>query len=570
MARDLYVVLDDIGMGTYQFVQLLLLGGVMISDGAEILVSSSLLGALKEAWHLTPMVRGAMMSTIFVGVFAGGLLGGSIGDAYGRRRAVLLAYVGICVFGLATALAQGPISMLVARFFFGASFGCGMGPGIALQVETAPSSWRAHILNLGGLWFAMGEIYTSVLLILFMPDLTDPSGTHWRWVTGLSMLPGLVLFPFTWLLLQESPHFLLGQGRRTEAIQGLEYIAHMNNQGDKVEGLDGTDPALRLQLPIPGDDEDGDQSSTPAEATSSLLESENASGVDSSGLRARVVGRASKDGAGSSSLAEGSRSLVEQMMEERKSAKRITVKESMGVLFGEKYRGIVFGGAYLCFLANFLFYGLTYTLPQIFASLHHDLEPAFQVLIISMCDLPGVLFSFFLLRSTWIGHRDGLVLLSASAAVLNLTLISIDHGKYGLYVGLPSAYLAKYTASAFFTLAYVYLSEVFPAKVRSSGLSICIAAGRVGSMIAPLIVESIHKKGFELGAHAPFLILTSILCVLGIGIIKSTLHFELKNAPLQEGIEGASAASGGQEAASGSQGRRVSKKLDPDMPAPAG
>ena len=54
-------------------------------------------------------------------------------------------------------------------------------------------------------------------------------------VTGLSMLPDLLLFPFTWLLLQESPHFLLGQGRRTEAIQALEYIAHMNNQGEKVE-----------------------------------------------------------------------------------------------------------------------------------------------------------------------------------------------------------------------------------------------------------------------------------------------------------------------------------------------
>lgn len=543
----------------------------MISDGAEILVSSSLLGALKEAWHLTPMVRGAMMSTIFVGVFVGGLVGGSIGDAYGRRKAVVLAYVGLCVFGLGTAAAQGPISMLAFRFFFGASFGCGMGPGIALQVETAPSKWRAHILNLGGLWFTMGEIYTSVLLILFMPDLTDPTGTNWRWVTGLSMIPGFVLFPFTWLLLQESPPFLLGQGRRTEAIQALEYIAHMNNQGDKVEGLDGTDPVLRLQSPMPCDDEDGVQSSTPAEATSSLLESETSNGVDSSGLRARVVGRASKDGEGSLSqgLAEGSRSIAEQMEEERKSAKRITVKESMGVLFSEKYRAIVFGGAYLCFLANFLFYGLTYTLPQIFASLHHDLEPAFQVLIISICDLPGVLLAFFLIRSTWIGHRDGLVMLAAAAAVLNLTLISIDHGKTGLYVGLPSAYLAKYMASAFFTLSYVYLSEVFPAKVRSSGLSICIAAGRVGSMIAPLIVESIHKKGFELGAHAPFLILTSMLCLVGIAIIRSTLHFELKNAPLQEGIPETSAAPAGQ-ASSESQERRLSKKLDPDMPAPAG
>jgi MFS family permease len=476
------------------------------------------------------MVRGAMMSTIFVGVLCGGILGGSIGDTYGRRRAILLSYVGICVFGTATAAANGPIAMLILRFFFGASFGMGMGPGVAMQAETSPTSWRGHIINLGGLWFTIGEIYTAVLLILFMPDLTDPDGTHWRMVIVLSMIPGFVLFPCTYLLLQESPHFLLSNGRHKEACDSLEYIAYMNRADDKVEGLDGADPARRLALPAPNA-QTSDQNDTAASA--SLLER-------SSSSSAREV------------------QVQEEEVVDAHNFKPVSFTEAFKILFNSEYRSIILGGSYLCFLSNFLFYGLTYSLPQIFENLGKELSPSVQVLIISCCDLPGVLLAFFLIYCKTIGHRDGLAYMAAVASVLCLTLISIDHGEKGLYVGLPSAYLLKYVAAAYFTLAYVYLSEVFPSKVRSTGLSFCIAAGRTGSIFAPLIVESLHIKGLEIGEHAPFLMLTSCLCVLGIVVIKTCLHFELKNQPLAEDVQMTRRTSKGSES------------YDPSAPAPAG
>lgn len=553
MGRNVNEVLNDVGLGPYHFVQLLLIGGVMISDGAEILVSSSLLTALKSIWDLTPMVRGLMMSTIFVGVFIGGLIGGQIGDVYGRRKAILISYCGIVCFGLATAAAQGPISMLILRFFFGAAFGCGMGPGVAMQVETAPTNWRSHIINLGGLWFTIGEVYTSVLLIMFMPDLTDNDGTHWRWVTLLSMVPGFLLFPFTYFLLQESPHFLVAQGRREEAVHALHYIATMNHQVDKLEGLDGTDPDQRLHIPTGGeaaaaleDTEEGEQG-----ASASLLESAGSS----------------KDTRRTSTSSTQSARSIDLALQEERAVKKVTMKESLGLLFSPDYRSIVIGGAYLCFLANFLFYGFTYALPQIFAKIGKDLEPAVQVLIISICDLPGVLLAFFLLYAKTIGHRDGLAILAGCAAVLSLTLISIDHGEEGLYIGLPSAYLVKYVSSAFFTLSYVYLSEVFPSKIRASGLSLCIAFGRVGSILSPIIVESLHIKGFKWGEHSPFMILTSMLALLGIVMIKGCLYFELKNQALQD-----SAPPRGESAASSSKDERRNSKtpVDPETPAPAG
>jgi len=502
MARDLNEIITDIGIGPYQFMQLILVGGIMLTDGAEILLASSLLTALQEVWHLTGLQKGMMMTIVFVGVFVGGLIGGTIADVYGRRKAILLSYVGLVIFGASIALAQGPMSMLILRFLFGICYGAGVAPSMVMLVETAPSIWRAHIMNISSIGFMFGEVYVSVLLIIFMPDLIDPLGENWRLVTLLAVVPGFVFCCLCFVLLQESPHYLLQQGKREEALKAVQYIAVMNHKAGKIEGLN------ELQLPVAG------------EATA-LIES---------------------SAAGSASLTtpDGSqRSTAGSTEPANQPGVFAKVQESIVVLSSREYRGIVIGGAYLCFLGNFLFYGLTYALPQVFQRLHHGLAPAYQVLVVSICDLPGVILVFFLIYAKSISHRDGLMVLAACSAVLSLSLISIEHGAEGLYAGLPSAYLLKYTSAAFFTLSYVYLSEVFPASVRSSAIALCISAGRVGSMSAPLIVEALHVEDFELGMldhkklpHAPYLMLTSVLCILAIVFIKMFLHFELKNAPL--------------------------------------
>lgn len=543
MGRDLNTIIDDIDMGAYHWVQLLLLGGVMISDGAEILVASSVLTALKDQWHMTGIVRGLMMSTIFVGVFFGGLVGGNIADTYGRRRGILLSYAGICFFGLLTACAQGPASMLFLRFFFGASFGCGMGPGVTLQVETAPSTWRAHVINLGGIFFTFGEVYTSVLLIIFMPDLTDPTGHNWRWVTLLSMIPGFLLLPFAFFLLQESPAFLLGAGRRKEAIESLQYIAHMNNAADKVLDLDSNDPAKRLefsgQVAICGDAHGGHHVESVERGESAVPETIGAESGEAAGLLDSATdGIRQRGGRGSTSSSSRDPDIPADVPVRRRRRSIEVAQEGWTVLFSPEYRSIVFGGAYLCCLCNYLFYGLTYALPQMFGDLKGTgMTPAVQVLIVSICDLPGVFLAFLLIYSQGISHRASLMWLAFSGAILSLSLMTLETAKgapQGLYIGLPSAYLLKYVSAALFTLTYVYISEVFPARVRATGVSICISAGRLGSMGAPLIVESLKRKGFFLGEHAPYLMLTSALCAIAIVVVRLCLHFERKNASLVE------------------------------------
>lgn len=477
----------------------------MISDGAEIMVSSSVLGALKDVWNLSGLVRGAMMSIIFVGVCVGGFIGGAMADAYGRRISILSSYIGIVIFGAASAAAQGPISMVCLRFCFGASFGLGNAAGVSLQVETCPTNWRGHVVNLSGIWFTLGEVYTACILMVFMPDLTDPAGEVWRYVTLLSIVPGLILIPFAFLLLHESPHYLLTKGRYDEAVATTQYIAQLNSKTEAANELAGDDPSRKLASKLPNVNEH-----------TALVARRRSFGSTSSAAQAALVAGAGRQ--------EG----------QAGQGQASSVRSAWSILFGIDYRCIVLGGAYICFLSNFMFYGLTYSLPQIFGHLRAEIKPAFEILITSLFSLPGVLLAFFLLASQSIGHRNGMAILAGASAIFQLMMISIDHGEKWIYVGLPAAYFAKWTATSFFTIAYVYLGEVFPSSCRAFALSFCISCGRLGSILAPVLFQVCHKKDFVLGEHAIFLIMTAAFALIGVLVIKLALYFELKNEPLQD------------------------------------
>ncbi|CAK8990787.1 Gallate transporter (Gallate permease) [Durusdinium trenchii] len=147
---DLDEITEDIGLGRFQLLQQLLVSGVRLADGAEILISSAVLSILQQDWELSPALKGGMMSVIFIGVFFGNLIGGPAADTYGRRVSVLMAYFGLVICGFSSAASTGPTSMLLARFFFGLCYGFGMGPSLTLQAQghtstTTCASERLHI-----------------------------------------------------------------------------------------------------------------------------------------------------------------------------------------------------------------------------------------------------------------------------------------------------------------------------------------------------------------------------------------------------------------------------------------
>jgi MFS transporter, putative metabolite:H+ symporter len=490
---DLNEIIEDIGVGRFHLLQQFLLAGTRMADGAEVLISSCVLAVLQSEWHLTPVLKGFMMSIIFVGVACGSFFGGYLADAFGRRKAILGSYIGLIIFGTLTATTQGPWQMVAARFCFGISYGLGVGPSVTLQVETCPKAWRGHMVNLGSIFFTTGGIFAAVLLLVFIPDLDEnrrlqvKGWESWRYVTALAACPALIILPFAALLLHESPHFLVANNRHAEAVQTVKSMAYQN----------GTEQVV---APITADSEV--PSARPAASERSRLLPDQAS---------RQVTTSSPPG-----------------------ESRAHIRGFRDVVLNEEYKYILLGGSYLCFLANFLFIGLTYAMPQVLRTLKQKLQlsmhPAYEILLLTFCDFPGIALAALCLRDKEFGHRTCLTIVSLLMGLLLLCHLCIDEGVY--YVALPAAYLNKLLSGVYFTISYVYLTEVFPSAYRASASSICMGAGRLGSIIAPVVFEMLKNMFWR--PNAAFWIFSAVLCFIGCLSNRYLLTFELKGEPLED------------------------------------
>jgi len=526
MRKDVNEAIEQIGFARYQVVQAIALCGLCISDGAEILIASGTLPGLAKGWSIEPFMRGCLVSGIFVGVLFGNLLGGLSADALGRRPTVLAAYAGLIVAGGCSCLAQGARGLLCARLLFGVFYGMGIGPSLALQVETSPSRWRAHVVNLQYLALVVGEIFAAALLVVFMPHLSGAEvQASWRWVVGIAVLPAACLFPFACAFLQESPHYLVSNGRHAAAKHALYSMAKFSGDTETMEEMAPrgaaysgvptvviAPPRLTSRTPLVWSLPQSDSEKTGwTNRTHTETMTDNSSVVDS-----WTTG----------------------------SQEHTTFLQRAAFVLTSEYLRIVLGGAFMCFVSNLQFFGLTYALPQIFkynSMPQVRLLPATEMLVVSCCDVPGMLLAFYLSSASEIGHRESLTTLALVSGVLMLALTSINRGTEFFWAGLPCAALAKFTGTALFGLTYAYLAEVFPSSVRATALSLCMAGGRLGSIAAPVLFEVLAVEGLRVGPHAPYMVVSALVCFAGVVVIKHTLTFELKNEPLED-VSGKTAA----------------------------
>merc|ERR1740130_228078 len=140
--------------------------------------------------------------------------------------------------------------LLVFRFAFGVALGIGMAPAISMLVECSPTRWRGHMVNgVTGLMFGFGLLYACLIILVYMPDLDGGRNPRtWRYVTALSVLPCLIVFPFVFLLMPESPHYLAGRGMHLEALGVLRFMAFMNHRGEVMRVLEDEESLVREEM----------------------------------------------------------------------------------------------------------------------------------------------------------------------------------------------------------------------------------------------------------------------------------------------------------------------------------
>lgn len=218
-------LIERIGFGCGQLKVLFSGGGCWLADGAELLLLSSVTRAVADEWDLDRWERGLITSIVFVGVLAGNLISGYMGDHLGRRAPLLLSYVGICAFSLLSVLATGFYSITFFRFWVGASFGIGQPAFNALVGETTPAAFRVTMSAMAQMLFSAGELYSAVLIMLQDPQMQD---LNWRKLVCWGAMPSFIFLLLALLFLTESPAWLQVSERQEEARRALEDLARAN------------------------------------------------------------------------------------------------------------------------------------------------------------------------------------------------------------------------------------------------------------------------------------------------------------------------------------------------------
>jgi DHA1 family bicyclomycin/chloramphenicol resistance-like MFS transporter len=167
------------------------------------------------------------LTTFFVGMALGQLIGGPVSDQRGRRRPLIASILVMIVASIVCALTPSIGVMMAARFVQGFAGGWAMVIGRAIIVDLATGAQLVRVLNViagvGGVAPIVGPLLGAVILQL----------SHWRvsfWAVaalGVAMTVAvLVAVPET--LPPDRRH---GGGLRTFAVAGREVLAQRRYVG---------------------------------------------------------------------------------------------------------------------------------------------------------------------------------------------------------------------------------------------------------------------------------------------------------------------------------------------------
>ena len=192
------------------------LGGLLFGYDTGV-VSGALLFLKKDFGGLSSFQEELVTSLLLVGAVVGALTAGRIADMLGRRLTVLTTAVVFVIGVLLAAFAPVFPVLLIARIIIGLAVGSASMVVPLYIGEIVPPRVRGGLVSLNQL------AITSGILVSYLIDYGLSDSGNWRLMFGLAAIPAGLLF-IGMLFQQESPHWLIRQGRDDEARQVLRRL----------------------------------------------------------------------------------------------------------------------------------------------------------------------------------------------------------------------------------------------------------------------------------------------------------------------------------------------------------
>jgi MFS transporter, putative metabolite:H+ symporter len=185
----------------------------------EILLIGFTLPLFGSIWGLSATWLGWIGASALAGSLVGSVLLGRLADHTGRRQIFQSSILWYSLFTALTALAWGPVSLLLLRFLAGIGLGGMLVVDPSLLAEYLPPQRRGRYLVLLDFFWPVGLLIAIGLSWVFLDRLDGA----WRWLFVAAALPAF-LAAVVRRALPESPYWLARRGRLAEAADVLSGI----------------------------------------------------------------------------------------------------------------------------------------------------------------------------------------------------------------------------------------------------------------------------------------------------------------------------------------------------------
>ena len=207
------------------------LGGLLYGYDMGIIAAAMVF--LRTAFHLSTQSQSWVVSIVLVGAMAGALTGGALADGWGRRPTMMAGGILFVAGSTLAMLAPNVAAIVVARALLGIAVGFNSVTAPIYVSELAPPQSRGRLVGLYQFTLTCG---------IALADLVGfwlASSGSWRVMFGLGAIPAL-LFLLLVFGVPESPRWLLGHGRDSEAAAILESYAGASGAAAILEDLRGS------------------------------------------------------------------------------------------------------------------------------------------------------------------------------------------------------------------------------------------------------------------------------------------------------------------------------------------
>ncbi len=192
---DIASFLDESRFRAIHFSVLVLCTLIAVVDGFDVTAMAAVAPTVAEDWSLSPGALGPALSASLVGLAFGGIIGGFVGDRFGRRPTLVAMFmVGIAATAY-TGFAQDLDHLVLGRFLTGLGLGGTIPLGGAMVSEYMPRRSRAFLLVV----MFSGHSLGGALAPLVAPWLIEEYSWRALFFAGGILPVVLVLAMVVWL-----------------------------------------------------------------------------------------------------------------------------------------------------------------------------------------------------------------------------------------------------------------------------------------------------------------------------------------------------------------------------------